>query len=175
MKALVTPAEAMLLALCSGLVLALTIALGAPLTALNPPLLHAHLPTASSLQAPPFAAPPLANFSVINERLVFNPLRQPIQPPPSKDKDSAAPPPPPSLALVGIIIDGSQRLALIKLLGAPFAAGFGVGAEVEGWHIKEIDADAVVLESGTSDDKVMMNGQAGAATGAAPPIGGARP
>ncbi|MDE2075280.1 MAG: hypothetical protein KGJ81_17750, partial [Alphaproteobacteria bacterium] len=142
MKTLITPAEAMLLALCAALLAALAYALNAPLAPLRPPLLRAHLPAAPTMQAAPFASPPLANFSVINERLVFNPLRQPIVPPPSKDKDSAAPPPPPNLVLVGVIIDGDQRLALIKLAGAPFAAGYAVGAEIAGWQLTEIDADA---------------------------------
>ena len=55
---------------------------------------------------------------------------------------------PPDLVLVGVIVDGTNSLALIKTASAPLAAAYRVGAVVSGWQVTEISPDHVVIGSG---------------------------
>lgn len=168
MRVHITPLHSFFLLVCTTLLTVLVYELSAPLSALEPPLIRLHRGDAKPTQVKIFMPLPPASFSVINDRPVFNPLRTPIKPAASPDEAAAAaPPPPPKFALVGIILDGQSKLALIKMPGAPFATGVAIGGDVAGWQVSQIDSNGIVLHSGSSDYRVPLDGSSGAAAPAA--------
>lgn len=170
MRVLITRSQAALLSLCAILLALLIYELTAPLTLLEPPQIRLH--RLEMAIAPPqlFMAPPLANFSVIDDRPVFNPLRQPVKgvQTPGETAAGAAPP---KFALVGIIVDGQNKLAMIKMPGAAFATSVAIGGDVAGWQVSQIEADGIVLHSGSSDYTIKLNSNRDNAT----PVAGDQP
>ena len=103
----------------------------------------------------PYTAPPQAQFSAIDARPIFNPLREPVESTATAGNKVSAKPP--EAVLVGIILDSKNQLALIKTEGAPFATSVGVGGAVEGWEIAEIAPDHVVLKAGAQEYTMRMD------------------
>lgn len=110
--------------------------------------------------APPL--PPSQSFASIDARPLFNPARTPVA-----SVDPAAKivvPPPTDVSLIGVIIDGERRLALLRTPASPLEVSVAVGDSVSGWQVATIAPDHVVLHSGTTDFTVNLNsGRPGAA------------
>ena len=119
------------------------------------------------------AAPPTTTFADIDARPVFNPSRQAIA---SLAGGTTAGSSASDLSLIGVIIDGTDRLALIRSTGAAFATGVKQGASIEGWTAVEVDADRVVLQSGVRKQELLLatnHGSAPATTNTGPGAGSA--
>lgn len=171
MRVPVTNAQAALLFLCGLLLTALIYELAAPLASLQPPQIRLHRKTAAIAEPQAFVAPSSVSFAAIDERPVFNPLRQPIAQTPLPGDTASATAPPVNVALIGIIVDGQNRLALIKMPGAAFASSVAVGGDIGGWQVSQITPDGIVLHSGASDYTIKLNGSGSgpaAATGSQP-------
>ena len=120
-------------------------------------------PKAIAMQTPaPFIAPPQAAFEAINDRPLFLPSRKPIAAPATGPGAAPAGPPPlPNMAVVGVIGDAQNSIAMVKLGGAPFAQAMGVGAALGGWQIASIAPDKIVLRSGPFTQEVKIDARAG--------------
>lgn len=105
----------------------------------------------------PFAPPAPTAFAVINERSLFDPKRQPVKPRaisgPGNGEEAAAPP---QFQLVGVILDAQKRLAMVKSARSPLAIAIAVGENIDGWEVKAIEADRVILRSGSGETTVML-------------------
>lgn len=156
MTDLIAPRQTALLLLCGSLLVALIYEIGAPLSPLAVPQVHLAQRDVALPPLPVFQPPSPADFSVINERPVFSPQRLPVRPAATPSETVSAPPP--QVTLIGIITDGQTKLALVKLPGAPFATGVGIGGDVGGWQVSRIDPDGLVLHSGQTDFVVKLNG-----------------
>lgn len=108
----------------------------------------------------PLANPsqPVGAFDVINARPLFKPDRKPVPPPPTPGEAVAAPPPPPTLSLVGVIIDGSRQLALLRVPQSPLAVSASVGDDVAGWRVTAVYPDHIVLRRDTAEMTFSLNG-----------------
>ena len=95
--------------------------------------------------APPL--PPVETFAAVDARPLFNPARKPVQPKPTAQAAAALPT---DVTLVGVIMGGDRRVALLHTAGANYSTSVQIGATVNGWQVFEIDADRVVLKSGDS-------------------------
>ena len=115
------------------------------------------LPAAASLPAPAegaaaptnasFAMPPLEAYAEVTARPLFFPTRRPAPVQAATvDRVDAR-----SLVLVGVILAESGKAALIARANLPGARRVAIGDEIEGWVLAEIDADRVVLRSGTTE------------------------
>lgn len=147
-----------LLALCATFGSMLTFEILAPVE-------QPELPKIASRPEPAPAPPPAAftppspqAFLEIDDRFVFSPFRQqykipPVIPPPPP------PPPPPNIVLLGIIIDGSSRLAIVKLPGTPVASTLTTGAAIAGWQIDQIEVDHIALHSGDAKHEFRLQYQ----------------
>jgi len=111
-----------------------------------------------------FLPPPSSAFDAINARMIFAPDRKPVTP--AAIGAAAAPPPPPTISLVGIILDTSNRLALIRSAASPLEVTYGVGARIGGWELFEIDPDAIVLRFGTATSTIELASNRHESTGA---------
>jgi len=168
----IAPAQIALLTLCF-LMAALTVyELSVPPAEFVLPVVHLRPSIAGAQPPPAFLAPPPESFSAINDRPVFIPSRKPLALPADKTANTAATAPPlPALALVGVILDGQNSLAMVKPAGAPFAQAMGVGASVGGWQITSIGPDKIVLHAGTFEQDVRLDAKPLGQAPAAPPPG----
>jgi general secretion pathway protein N len=120
-----------------------------------------------------FSMPSRDSYADIDARPIFNPTRMPIDGAADGSDTASKPPPPPSSSLVGVIIDGDTRMALLRSEGAGFAKTVTVGDDVDGWKVAEVDADQVVLRAGSLSSSLKLEApraarQDGSATGISP-------
>lgn len=165
MTALVSRAQLIGGGVCAALLLMLIYELTAsPAVAELPPvparqiLAEAALPAARAL-------PPLASFSAIDARPLFAPDRKALPPP---EEQTATLAPPTQLSLIGVIIDKTHRLALIRSPSASIEVSVSVGESIEGWTVAAVEPDRVVLRSGGTDYALDLFAKR--APGSAPPI-----
>ncbi len=116
------------------------------------PGIEAALPAESNSAALPVDAGPVPRASPGLEELLrrplFRPDRRPPAPPPAAPAPvpAALPPPSPPLFL-GVVIDGSVRLALVKLLGDEEAGYYAQGEKVGSWRILAIEPRSLLVEA----------------------------
>jgi hypothetical protein len=127
----------------------------------------------TNIALPVFQPPPAESFAEVNARSVFERDRGPVA------SDSAGPvsgssAEPPVATLIGVIIDGDRKLAMIRSSSSPVATSVAVGDSIEGWRVSEIDPDKIVLRSGTGSSVISLrqnHADAAPAPAAAPPGG----
>lgn len=142
-----TPATALLIALCVILCLWLLFEIFAPLAEVQPP--KTTLVKRASIQyaLKKFVPPPLEQFAVIDERAAFSPLRRAVRT--AKEKEALAQlRPPPSFVLVGVILSGTERIAITRAPGANESVNVTIGQTIEGWEVSRIEPDHIELHSG---------------------------
>jgi len=102
-------------------------------------------------EEPAFAVPPLQTYAEVTERPLFSPSRRPA----AVTQQVAGPAS--SLALVGVVISGDGRVALIRQGKAPALARVREGQQVEGWTVRSIAPDRVVVRNGTSEAQLKLH------------------
>ena len=125
----------------------------APLPDPDPP--HITLPRkpTRTLTIQPIVMPPVTAFADLDARPAFNPARTPIATSQTTNSGEA----PPDVKVVGVIIDGKNKIAMIRVPSSPLATAFRIGAAISGWQIAEIDPDRVVLTSGGTRDEIRLD------------------
>lgn len=96
----------------------------------------------------PLASQPLESLSATRERPLFSPTRRPPPPPPVNVQGPPPPPPPPpppDVALFGIVMDGENARAIIRASPSDKVTRVGIGDDVGGWKVAQIDARKLVL------------------------------
>jgi hypothetical protein len=76
---------------------------------------------------------------------------------------------PPEVALVGIMIDSHDRIAMLRTPGSPLANAFHLGATVSGWQLSEIAPDRIVLSAGGARAELRLDANKAPAKAPAPP------
>src|SRR5882724_3802360 len=110
------PLQIALAGLCGILAILLGYQLSVAPSSPEIPVLQWSPPRATAPVAPP-APSVLESYAAINARPLFNPARTPLVA--SEQKNAAAPPPPPDVSLVGVIIEGTTRMALVRTPASP--------------------------------------------------------
>jgi hypothetical protein len=98
----------------------------------------------------PVAATPLEQLSAIIDRSLFSPNRRPAAVPPSVVRAPAASEPPsapPNVILLGVVMDGQNARAVIRVGTEKRLLRAQMGDDIEGWRIAQIDGRKVVLAS----------------------------
>ncbi len=133
-------------------VLAACLALELRASALGP-VSSAHAAVEADEAAPALAiefAPADASREV-TERPLFFRSRRPLPPePPAVAEPRPEPQPPLTFALVGTIVTGPTRVALVKPEKAA-SVELAVGQSLEGWTLTTIDADRVMVRHGGTE------------------------
>lgn len=88
----------------------------------------------------------LEAFSVIWERNVFNPNRQPSRPEMPVMSSEEPPPPADSLRLVGVLLVGEERVAFFEGTRGEFNAHRRVGEDLGGFVVDKVRIDGVDLQ-----------------------------
>jgi general secretion pathway protein N len=100
--------------------------------------------------ANPIAAEPLDQLSAIVDRSLFSPSRRPpVAPPPVvlTPDVSAMPSPPPNVVLLGVVMDGQNARAVVRVGSDKRLLRAQMGDEIDGWNVAQIDGRKVVLAS----------------------------
>jgi len=140
--------------LCGLLLLTLAIELVAPVPDWRPPP-----PAPVAQSAPPPVLPDTVitpsrdAFALIDRRDVFDPKRAPLTPKAASGGGGTTSIG--DLTLVGIILDGDTKLALLRVPGEPQAVALKAGASIQGWEVVAIGSDRVTLQ-GTDGQHVLV-------------------
>jgi type II secretory pathway component PulC len=163
------PAQLILVSLCALLGVIFIYEIAAPLGEFSVPVIEGHRSAAPPAAPAPFVPPSVDAFSAINDRSLFDAQRRPIAPA-STPAQGGASATPPSVVLVGVIIDAQERLALVKTPESPLAISVKLGASIGGWQVSAIEADRIVLHSGSASDEIRLDaGHSNATVPPAPP------
>jgi general secretion pathway protein N len=114
----------------------------------SPPPLAAEGREGSAALPTPLAAQPLDRLSATRERPLFSPTRRPQPPSPVVAAAPAAPPPPappPNVALFGIVMDGEEARAVVRAGPAEKIMRVGIGDDIGGWKVAQIEGRRLVL------------------------------
>lgn len=112
----------------------------------------------ASAPLPVFHPPPSESFDEINARPLFDRARAPV----AEDSSTTIGPlsgsssSPPAVSLIGIIIDGTRRIAMIRSNVSPVATSVSVGDAIEGWRVAQVDPDRIVLRSGSDSAEIRL-------------------
>jgi hypothetical protein len=96
----------------------------------------------------PLASQPLESLSATRERPLFSPTRRAPPPPPAVVQGPPPPPPPPpppNVALFGIVMDGENARAIIRANPSDKVTRVGIGDDVGGWKVAQIEGRKLVL------------------------------
>jgi hypothetical protein len=158
-----------LIALCTLLGAGLLFQLAAPPPEIRPEPVALTPQSANGPPGRPFVAPPLQQFSEVDERPLFSPLRQAAPSPQLADTAGAGSPS--DFALVGIIMGTGRRIAVVKTPGPAPAQNVSVGDTINDWRVTRIEPNYIVVQggSGGQDIKVPLHPNEHAGGGVAPP------
>lgn len=158
-----TGMQLVLLVVCAGLGAALIYEIFAPLRDYHPPAID-NTHAAYTVAMPAMYSPPaFETYANIDEKSAFNPLRTPIVTDSGGTGTAAGDSLPSDLALVGIILDGPTKMALLKSSSAPLAVGVPEGGVFEGWEIASVEPDKVVFAAhGDRQELRLSNNKAAA-------------
>ena len=95
--------------------------------------------------ASPLAALPFDRLSATRDRPLFSPTRRPPAPVPIVAAPPPPPSPPPDLALLGIVMDGEEARAVVRAGPAAKILRVGIGDDIDGWKVGQIEARQLVL------------------------------
>ena len=121
----------------------------------------------------PLAAQPLDRLSATRERPLFSPTRRSLPPPPVVAAAPEPPPPPappPNVALFGIVMDGDEARAVVRAGPAEKIRRVGIGDDIGGWKVAQIEDRRLVLAlDGRIATFMMFAGNSAPRPGAEPP------
>jgi hypothetical protein len=126
--------------------------------------------TPSQTAAPVFSLPGKERFAEIEARPVFRITRRPASaeppPPPPPPVVVAAPPPPPpppappppslrqTHTLIGIVEVEGERTAILRANAGPQVARLTQGASLQGWNVKLVGLDRVLVRAGDLEELI---------------------
>lgn len=103
--------------------------------------------------------PPLARYAEVVRRPLFSRTRRPAPVNAAETLGAAG-----DFVLVGVVIDGSRREALIRHGRPGVLARLAVGQSVEGWTLRSVVSDRVVLAHGATRHELSLKDHPSART-----------
>ncbi len=101
-----------------------------------------------------FVLPPPAHFQVILERPLFSPTRRP---PAQGTETVAAPEAALKLDLVGVVISGGEKIALIVPQGGTAIQRLATGDTFQGWLLESIEPERVTFRRGEIEEQIELS------------------
>ncbi|HXZ02418.1 MAG TPA: hypothetical protein VEI03_20655 [Stellaceae bacterium] len=145
-------AALLLAGLCCALAAIVAVELGGEAGEGAPPPLAAAPPRPLPPLPAAFDLPPLASYGEVVERPLFSPARR--RPPEAAGQDLLGRSN--SFVLVGVIISGAGRVALVEHGHPGEMARLAEGQTVEGWTLQSILPDRVVLQHGATEYELKL-------------------
>lgn len=150
------PAQFALAGLCGALSLVLAYEVAAPIPPFDVPKSADVFRPAPITFQDSASAPSAASFDDIDAHPVFSASRAPIASHGTTTHGGTSSAFPTDVSLIGVIIEGKTRLALVKTASEPFAQSVPEGGAIEGWTVSEIDPDKIVLASGVTKQEILL-------------------
>jgi hypothetical protein len=88
---------------------------------------------------------PFDRLSATRDRPLFSPTRRPPAPPPVFVPTAPPPPPPPNVMLLGVVMDGDNARALVRVGQEAKIARVQIGDDIGGWKVGQIEGQFLVL------------------------------
>jgi hypothetical protein len=147
--------KASALALCAlnlglGAIVAAELSAPAGLAASPPAPLAAT--TSAALPSDDFSLPPLDAYKAVIERPLFARGRRPFQAQAVGEELGDVK----SFVLAGVTISGAERIALVRHGTPPTISHLAQGQEIDGWTVREIADDRVVLSTRATDYTIRL-------------------
>jgi hypothetical protein len=99
----------------------------------------------------------LSEFDEIVRRPVFAASRRPFVPSaPTAVQPPARALPPPDVRVIGISINAGKKQALLRSAQQPRGRWIGEGESIDGWVLRNVRADAVVIASGQQSHELRL-------------------
>jgi hypothetical protein len=102
-------------------------------------------PQPAAVPANPLVMQPLDGLSATRDRPLFSPSRRPPPPPVAVVREPALPPPPPNVAFLGVVMDGSEAIAVVRARPSGAFTRVQIGDDVGGWKVSQIAGRQLVL------------------------------
>jgi len=132
---------------------ALVYELSAPLPEPEPPVMRLRPKAQPAAVVAAVTTPAPEAFADIDLRPPFSANRKPV----AASEAGAAQALPPELTLVGVIVGGTDSLAMLRTPAAPLADAYRVGATISGWRLTEIAPDHIVLNAGGVRSEIRLD------------------
>lgn len=114
---------------------------------------------------------PIGRYSAVTEHPLFDASRRPPAPPEEPDTTAARKPvAPPEYTLDGVVTASGQRSALLKHQATSKVTRVTEGMQLEGWRVKTLEANRVVLEHRESEHVISLWKFGAAAAARSPPL-----
>jgi len=110
----------------------------------------------ASAAVSPLAAQPFDRLSATRERPLFSPTRRPPAPPPEIAAPPPPPPPPPTIVLLAVVMDGEEARAVVRAGPEAKIMRVGIGDDIGGWKVGQIEARQLVLSRDDRSAKFTM-------------------
>jgi hypothetical protein len=156
MIARMPPAQLALAGICGALSLVFAYEIAAPISPFDVPKSAEVYRPAPVTFEDTANAPSAASFDDINAHPIFSASRAPIASHVDVTHGGTSSAFPTDVSLIGVIIEGQTRMALVKTASEPFARSVPQGGEIEGWTVSEVDPDKIVLSSGASKQEILL-------------------
>jgi len=149
-----TRLQAKLAVICAALAALIVVTLAVPIPDWQGSPVHLMMHQGREIAPDEFQAPPPDSFASIETRPVFSPTRAPIHGEEGGAGESGALL---DLTLVGVILDGGARFAVLRSPAHPLATAVALGATIDGWQVTLIENDHVVVRGEGSEHDLRLN------------------
>jgi hypothetical protein len=153
MRARLSSPPAMLAAATLSLSATLTYQVLAPIAEYDVPEPAPRVLPAKTSSIPPFSAPTFSEFAEAEERPLFVPERR--RPKTASETEEEKPRARPDVVLIGIILDETRKIAVVKREGLP-ALRLTIGAMLDGWEVTAIEAGHIALKAGSDTYEIVL-------------------
>ncbi len=109
-------------------------------------------PTPAAAPSDDFSLPPLSTYGAVIERPLFARNRRPLPPQAAAATAGDAK----SFVLVGVTVSGKQRTAVVRRGAPPTIARLTEGQEIDGWTVRHIGDDRVVLRYHATEATILL-------------------
>jgi general secretion pathway protein N len=107
-----------------------------------------------------YEPPPASTFDGVLARPLFSPSRRPPDDAPALAVEAAPVLAAFELELVGVLINGEERVALVRQPGVAVLLRLAPGAVAAGWTVESIEPDRVLFRSGTRLEEAQLRDDA---------------
>lgn len=121
-------------------------------TLMGAPAVTMTQPTPAAPSSDDFFLPPLSAYAAVTERPLFARNRRPLAPQAAAATVADAK----SFVLVGVTVSGKERMAVIRRGAPPTIARLTEGQEIDGWTVRHIGDDRVVLRNHATEATIPL-------------------
>ncbi len=107
-----------------------------------------------------FVMPPQDTYAEVSERPLFLRSRRPLPPELEVSDETPAETSKAAFILSGVVLTGTQRMALIQTQSSPKIARVEEGQEYEGWTVEAIHPNSVVMRRGQDVSEILLEDRA---------------